>query len=79
MIRGATQARHHAIVPQHQHDLKQARRHGLTGQRHARGVDQQPCLHAFFFRQAAQSLLGSGQIEGFGRRQAFGECVEKRG
>ena len=29
-LRRAVQARHHAIPPQHQHDFKQARRHGLT-------------------------------------------------
>ena len=77
MIRSATQARHHAIAPQHQHYIKQAWRHGLTGQRHACGVDQQPRLHAFFFRQAAQGLLCSSQIEGFGYRQAFGKRIEK--
>jgi hypothetical protein len=51
MPRRAVKAGNHSFTPQYQHDFKQARRYGLTGQRHARSVNQQSRFNAFLFRQ----------------------------
>ena len=63
--RRSTQPLDNAALPQGHHNLKQARGHCLTGERHASSVNQQARFDTFLFCQSAQASLCSREVKGF--------------
>ena len=59
------QPRHDTLLAQSHHHRKEAGRHALAGERHARSVDQRAGLYALFLREGAQQSFVRASVNSF--------------